>query len=318
MLEKTWRIASVIWKTPALFLALLLFAAPGQVYGTPDILDLQMDDPALVRWDVADIKPGDSGIEPVNLYNVGDIPGYVYIWIGEIIDGEGLNPESETGNTLEPGELSSFINLNIINPGMTFGKLTGTGYMQHFNLPVSIASFPSSSDQALFLLDTVINPGETLELQWQWELPANSGNQVQGDTVSFTFYYMLSTFYTEEEEEEEPEPTEPPVYFPPPTVPSSVPPATPITTPPTVEPPVHPEVHEPEDVTATDNTDISYVVLIGPETTTPAAIETGETSNLRELLAQASLGVAVAGTVAMTTLAVIQRIRRYRLIRTGE
>lgn len=318
MLVKNWQLFMTVLVVPLLICPLFLFFTAGRAYGTPDTLDLQLDDPATIRWDYIDIKPGDSGIELVNLYNIGDIPGYVYIWIGDIIDGEGLNPDSETGDTSEPGELSSSINLNIINSGMAFGKLTGTGYMQHFNLPVNLASFPDSSNQALFILDSVINPGETLELQWQWELPANTGNQVQGDTVSFTFYYMLSTFYTEEEEEEEPGPTVPPVYYPPPTVPSSVQPTTPVTTPPTVETPVPPEVHEPEEEAITDNTDISYVVLIGPETTTPAAIETGETSNLRALLAQASLGVAVVGTVAMTTLAVIQRIRRYRLVRTGE
>ena len=149
-----------------------------------------------------------------------------------------MNPESETGNTAEPGELSSFISLNIINPGMTFGKLTGTGYMRYFNLPVNMVSFPNTSNQALFIMDTAINPGETLELQWQWQLPSSVGNEVQGDTVSFAFNYMLSSFYTEDLES-----TEFPPYIPP----TTVPPTTPATITPTVEPPILARIYYSED-----------------------------------------------------------------------
>ena len=307
-MKRYWRLALILLIVPVLVCPLYLLVQTGQAYGAPDTLDLQLDDPAIIRWDIIDIMPGDSGIEPINLHNAGDIPGYIYIWIGDIVDGEGLNPESETGNTAEPGELSSYIHLDIVNTGMNFGKLTGTGYMAHYDLPVDMASFPGSSNQALFILDTVINPGETLELEWQWQLPLSAGNVVQGDTVTFTFNYMLSSFYTEDTGL-----TQPPPYIPPPTSPST----TPVTTPPTAEPPEPPVTDEPEDdIDITDETDISYVVLITPDTTTPAMDEEKPSDN-KAVLAQVSLGVAVSGTVAMTTLAVIERIRRYRRMKMG-
>ena len=309
-MKRYWRLALILLIVPVLVCPLYLLVQTGQAYGAPDTLDLQLDDPAIIRWDIIDIMPGDSGIEPINLHNAGDIPGYIYIWLSDIVDGEGLNPESETGNTVEPGELSSYIILDIINPGMNFGKLKGNGYMQYYDLPVVMASFPNSSNQALFIIATTINPGETLELQWQWQLPLSAGNVVQGDTLSFTFNYMLSSFYTEEEEEE---PSEPPPYFPPPTLPST----TPVTTPPRTEPPEPPVTDEPEDdIDITDDTDISYVVLITPDTSTPAMDEEKPSDN-KAVLAQASLGLAVSGTVAMTTLAVIERIRRYRRMKMG-
>ncbi len=401
----------------------LFYWYSGPVYAAPDTLDLQLDDPAVIRWDITDIVPEDSGIEPINLYNNGDIPGYLYIWISDIVDGEGLNPESETGDIAEPGELSSQLMLDIINPGMTFGKLTGTGYMQYFDLPVNMASFPGSSNQALFIIDTLINPGETLELQWQWQLPSPVANEVQGDAVSFTVNYMLSSL----------EPM--PVFFPtePPPAPV-VPPTTLVTTTPTPEPtipdrtyvsedgmcviyipeglhvyddsgseltnividtpadfPPAPELHEfagktyrvlnfaedgweestqlqqevqltvyfdptgiPEgslpylasyhpvngwvrldatgglaegQFTAEVNylgwvaviyeTDVRYVELIAPETIVPALPDTRETTDIKAILEQASLGVAITGTVAMTTMAIIERIRRYRLKKLG-
>ena len=305
------RIAIILLIIPVLFCPFLLFSLTEPVYGAPDTLDLQLDDPAIIRWDIIDIMPGDSGIEPINLYNAGDIPGYIYIWFGDIVDGEGLNPESETGDTSEPGELSSYILLDIINTGMNFGKLTGTGYMEYYDLPVSIASFPGSSNQALYILSTTINPGETLELRWQWQFPASVGNQAQGDTVSFTFNYMLSSI------ESVPAyfPPEPPTS-PPPTVPPSQPPTTPDTTTPAVEPPVPPRLYEAEDSITIDKPDVRYVVLIEPETTTPVTPDTEDTST-KAIIAQMSLGVAVAGTAAMTTMATIERIRRRRRLKSG-
>ena len=311
MVGRYWRLALILLVISVLICPLFLFIQTGRAYGAPDTLDLQLDDPAIIRWEIIDIMPGDSGIEPINLHNAGDIPGYIYIWIGDIVDGEGLNPESETGDTSEPGELSSYINLDIINPGMAFGKLTGTGYMEHFDLPVNMASFPQSSNQALFILDTAINPGETLELQWKWQLPSSVGSQAQGDTVSFTFYYMLSTFYTEEEEDTGP--AEPPPYVPPPTVPTATPP----TTPPTTESPSPPTLDEPEDeIDTVDETDVSYVELIVPDTPTISTHEEKPSEN-KAVLTQASLGVAISGTVAMTTLAIIERVRRYRRMKKG-
>ncbi|GAI48978.1 unnamed protein product, partial [marine sediment metagenome] len=33
--------------------------------------------------------------------------------------------------------------------------------------------------------------GHTVSLQWEWELPAQTGNEVQGDGISFTTNYLL-------------------------------------------------------------------------------------------------------------------------------
>ena len=211
---------------------LLFFPTGGPASAAPDTLDLTLDAPAVIRWDIVDIAPGDSGSEPINLYNTGDIPGYLYIWIDNVVDSEGDNPESETGDLAEPGELSSRVTLDIVNPGLTFGVLTDTGYTPYDDLPVTLADFPQTSDRALFILNTEINPGETLVLQWQWSLPVGTDNDAQGDALTFTINYMPSTFYPGQGEQ--PEPTEiPQVYYPPPTTTPTTPP---VTTTPTVTP----------------------------------------------------------------------------------
>jgi hypothetical protein len=296
-----WRLAIISLILPILIYPLLLFTPAGSAYGAPDTLDLQLDNPAIIRWDIVDIRPGDSGIEPVNLHNAGDISGYLYIWISDIADGEGLNPESETGNTAEPGELSSYLYLDIINPGMTFGQLTGSGGTQYINLPLRLVNFPTNSNQALFILDTALNPGETLELQWQWWLSPTAGNEAQGDTVSFTINYMLSSEHPGA------------VFIPgePVNNPPAVPPTTPTTPPPTTEPsPTPTSTDIPDDVT--DVVDSTDQTPPPSETITPAITDIEGPSANEGLLVKASLGIMISGTCAMTALATIERIRRRR------
>ena len=170
--------------------SLLLTWQTGQAYAASPTLDLQLDAPDIIRWDIGNIKPGDSAIEPVNLHNNGNTTGYLLIWIADLVDDEGANPESETGDTTNPGELSSYIYLDIVNDGMAFYRLSDSGYV-YADLPISIKSFPDSSNRALYIASTPIGAGQTLELRWQWTLSPYAGNDVQGDTVSFNIYYSL-------------------------------------------------------------------------------------------------------------------------------
>ena len=169
-----------------------------------------------------------------------------------------------------------------------------------------IRSFlPNSSSQALFVTNTAIGASETLVLEWQWLFPVAAGNEAQGDTVSFTINYMLSSYY----------PT--PVYVPdqptdiPPT--TTVPPTTPTTTPTptTTETPTPTSTDVPDD--ATDVVDPTDTTPLPTETTTtPAITPTDEPSANKEMLKQASLGVMISGTFTMTVLAAIERLQRYR------
>jgi hypothetical protein len=192
MCSRYWRSAITILILPALVCPFVLALHTGQVYGAPAVVDLQLDNPAVIRWDISNIMPGDSGIEPINLHNVGNAAGFLYIWITDLVDDEGENPESEAGNTDNPGELSHYIYLNILNDGMIFRTYSDTGQLIDINLPISLNAFPAGSNKAICIANPPLGAGETLELQWQWELISAAGNEVQGDTVSFSIYYMLS------------------------------------------------------------------------------------------------------------------------------
>jgi hypothetical protein len=162
----------------------------GRAYAAGPFLDLELNAPGGIRWNIGNIKPGDSAVESINLHNAGSSTGYVLVWIADLVDSEGLNPESETGDIAPPGELSSYLYLNIITSGLTFGVLTDSGYADT-HLPVSLAAFPTSPSRALYLSNTSIGPGQTLTLDWRWTLVTSAGNEVQGDAVSFSIYYSL-------------------------------------------------------------------------------------------------------------------------------
>ena len=102
MYSKCFRLAITCLLLPVLVCPLLLLFPAEPAYAAP-FLDLVLDAPAVVRWDISNIVPGDTGIEVTNLHNAGNVTGYVYIWITDLVDGEGVNPESETGDTADPG-----------------------------------------------------------------------------------------------------------------------------------------------------------------------------------------------------------------------
>ncbi len=186
------------WQSAITFLVLLMVVGSflvtwptGKTYADPPpFLDLEIDSPGTIRWVMSNIQPGDSGLEPVTLRNTGNATGYLCIWISDLVDDEGANPESETGDTSNPGELSSYLFLDIINDGMTFGRLMNNGFVST-NLPVRLRYFPASINNALCITNTPIEVGQSLELQWQWTLSPKTRNDAQGDNVSFSIFYSL-------------------------------------------------------------------------------------------------------------------------------
>jgi hypothetical protein len=147
---------------------------------TPPI-DLQLDSAAYTPIIGNDIKPGDSGIKTVQLHNAGSKSGFVSIWVSDIINGEGLNPESETGDTTGFGQLDAYFTLD----------LSVAGLDTSLNLPASIKDLPKSDNSREYISVIPLKAGQTKTLDWHWELPADTGNEVQGDNLTFSINYLL-------------------------------------------------------------------------------------------------------------------------------
>jgi len=158
------------------------FSAPVKAADNP--VDLVLGGEGATSWNISNIKPGDGGIKTVELHNAGSKNGFVTIWVSDIISGEGINPESETGDTTEPGEFSDYLLLN----------LTADGLSSNINLPITINNLPQSATWSDYIELIPLKAGDTVDLQWDWELPTQTGNDVQGDNISFTINYLLREF----------------------------------------------------------------------------------------------------------------------------
>jgi hypothetical protein len=164
---------------------LLLATAPLCLLPAPvqaaDVINLELDSEGATSWNVTDIKPCFSGTKTVTLKNTGTASGTVSIWISDIISTEGLNPEPETGDTAEPGELDRYLLLGV----------TANNLSTNLTLPTTVNNFPTSAADTKYIRISPLGPGATVTLTWVWQLPCQTGNEVQGDTLSFAIKYML-------------------------------------------------------------------------------------------------------------------------------
>jgi len=147
-------------------------------------IDLELGGEGATSWDIGNIQPGDTGTKTVTLRNAGYRDGFVTVWISDIVSSEGANPESETGDTTEPGELVSYLlfDLSCIQLNTNLG------------LPAVIENFPQSASSWVYIRVSPLNAGDTVNLHWLWELPYDTGNEIQGDSLSFTIHYVLEEF----------------------------------------------------------------------------------------------------------------------------
>jgi predicted ribosomally synthesized peptide with SipW-like signal peptide len=123
---------------------------------------------------VENIKPGDASGAPVavGVKNAGSLGGTLKLRATDILDEEGDNPASETGDTDEPGELSRYLRL-----AASLGALPpASGTLDDLTAPVVLGT---------------LEPGAEDEVNISWFLPPETGNDVQGDRVRFTIEFIL-------------------------------------------------------------------------------------------------------------------------------
>ena len=191
-MSKRWQLrkfkwtSKVIGHTARLLMAVvvglsLLGFLPSTAQAQTNPVDLELGGAGATSWNIFNVRPTDSGTKTVELRNVGSQDGFITIWISDIFNSEGLNPESETGDTAEPGELDDYLLFN----------LSADGLCSNLNLPTKIGNLPHNVLGPDFIEIIPLKAGETVNLQWTWELPAGTGNAAQGDSISFTINYLL-------------------------------------------------------------------------------------------------------------------------------
>lgn len=123
---------------------------------------------------VEDVKPGDASPAPllIGVKNTGTLGGRLSACVTNVVSEEGYNPGWETGDTGEPGELDRYLELTVSLGGGTSVTCTLNDLTSAFTLGS-------------------LNPGEGKNAHISWRLPEGTGNEIQGDRVSFTIEFFL-------------------------------------------------------------------------------------------------------------------------------
>lgn len=162
---------------------------PAPVQAQPPDPWLELGGEGATSWTIENILPCDSGVKTVTLHNASDLNSFVTIWISGIDSGEGKNPEPETNKEGE-GELDDYLLFDLSTSPS--GRLD-----TNISLPTTINNFPQSYGDPNYILITPLGAGETVTLYWEWELPCATGNDAQGDTLSFDINYTIEDFETQ-------------------------------------------------------------------------------------------------------------------------
>ena len=120
------------------------------------------------------LAPGDSGTITYTLNNVGSIDGYLDLQGIGVVDTEGTNPESETGDITEPGELSGniYVTVTLGTSGLYTGLLSGIA--SDYDANVALAASGTTTLTIAWVVDKDnVAP-----------LGADVGNDIQGDVAT--------------------------------------------------------------------------------------------------------------------------------------
>jgi hypothetical protein len=148
------------------------------VQAEPSPINLVLGSQGITPWNVSNIQPGDNGTKTVSLHNISAADGTVNIWISNLVSINGTVPVKLAGST---ARLSDYLKLDLFCPGL----------QTNITLPCSLSDLPMAVSGSRYVMINPLKAGETVSLIWKWELPAGTGNEIQGKGASFDINYTL-------------------------------------------------------------------------------------------------------------------------------
>jgi len=135
---------------------------------------------------VSNMKPGDSSSVVIKLQNAGSIDGYVSMWIKDVTNSPGETPEPEGNPADDHGELGANIKITIWRDGDHDGVVDDGEYVY-----VQGAALNSLNNMKV-VSNLLLGAGDTVYIGFKWEIPTDVGNEIMGDSVTFTIEFVLS------------------------------------------------------------------------------------------------------------------------------
>jgi len=154
---------------------------------TAGTLDLQLQNPVNLAFNLEKIKPGDSGEGKVTLNNAGNLAGDLKVDICNLIEDENgvLEPETEAGDPGGAGDLglvlkmAMFLDMNgdgVYNNGdieLEYSGNTNTSSGLQFSSPRNFVGKDWSDDLLADMPNGLVS-GSPVDLVIQWQFPHNA------------------------------------------------------------------------------------------------------------------------------------------------
>jgi predicted ribosomally synthesized peptide with SipW-like signal peptide len=148
---------------------------------TAGTLDLELNDGVAKVVTFSNVKPGDSGADNFKVHNIGTVNGELSVAISSIVNGPGSTPEPEP--TPDNGELGA--NMNVVFwVDTNNNKLLDAGEDELYSGTMNGATLPADTMPLDADAETYIG--------FSWSIPTTVGNEIQGDTVSFSIDFTLN------------------------------------------------------------------------------------------------------------------------------
>jgi len=173
-MKSRWYLILVIILGLALFSSL---AVPVAAANPP--VKLVLGGTGTTSWNIGGVKPGNTGTQLITILNNGTDAGNLTVWVSNIVNTEGTNPKFQP--TPGSGDLGSYVTFTILSSRMT----------SNISMPALVNSLPQNAADTHYIKVLSMAAGETISIDWNWNLPAGTGNVVQGDSLSYTINYAL-------------------------------------------------------------------------------------------------------------------------------
>jgi len=131
-------------------------------------------------WNVENIMPGMSGMQAITVNNTGTSAGSLTIWVSNVVNTEGTPPQFQPDPGPE-GDLGDHLIFSVLSPRIS----------SNIAMPALIGNLPQTVGDSNYIKVHSLASGETVTINWHWELPGGTGNIAQGDSLSFDINYML-------------------------------------------------------------------------------------------------------------------------------
>lgn len=152
-----------------------MIVVPSPACAQGDDVLLTLGGQGSTAWSLGSVRPGDHGVQEVEIRNGGPREGYVTIWVSDV---------QETDLHQDGAALSKYVQLSLDVPGLTTSV----------EFPATIHELPSHPSVGNKVHIGPIPSGGAITARWEWEFVETGvpQNDAQGDGLSFSINYLLA------------------------------------------------------------------------------------------------------------------------------